>query len=287
MAVSRALASVVWQTTTVVAGLSLILQLGSCAKTETPSGAAASGASGGRGGRGGDSAPVPVTTARAVEQAMPVEITTIGTGEALSTVDVHAQVTGQLTEVHFTEGQDVEAGQLLFTLDARPFQVAVQQAQAALAKDQAQAKGTEVTRARNEDLFKRELLSRSDYDASQTVATSAAAMVLEDQAALDSANLQLQYTKITSPVTGRTGALLVHQGSLVRSSDTNPLVVINQIAPMRVAFAIPGSTSRRFATASVWHRSTRKRRFRAPPRRSPARCRSSTTRSTPRPARFD
>jgi multidrug efflux system membrane fusion protein len=228
---------VVQRVATAVAGLSLILQLGSCSRGTGVAEAQSQG--GGRGGGRGDAA-VPVTTARAIEKPVPVEVTTIGTGEALSTVDVRAQVAGPLMSVQFTEGQDVQQGQLLFTIDPRPFEVAVQQAEAAVAKDEAQAKGTENTRARNEDLFKRELLSRSDYDASVTAATGAAAMVLADKAALESAKLQLQYTKILAPVSGRTGALLVHQGSLVRSTDTSPLVVINQIAPIRVAFAVPG-----------------------------------------------
>jgi multidrug efflux system membrane fusion protein len=228
---------VVQRVATAVAGLSLILQLGSCSRGTGVAEAQSQG--GGRGGGRGDAA-VPVTTARAIEKPVPVEVTTIGTGEALSTVEVRAQVAGPLMSVQFTEGQDVEKGQLLFTIDPRPFEVAVQQAEASVAKDEAQAKGSENTRARNEDLFKRELLSRSDYDASVTAATGAAAMVLADKAALESAKLQLQYTKILAPVSGRTGALLVHQGSLVRSTDTSPLVIINQISPIRVAFAVPG-----------------------------------------------
>jgi multidrug efflux system membrane fusion protein len=239
MPVSRNLAGfVVRPSATAIAGLALLLQLSSCSHDSTTAEAQAPGGRGG--GRGGDNAPVPVTTARAVEQAVPVEVTTIGTGEALSTVEVRAQVTGQLTGVQFTEGQDVEEGQLLFTIDARPFEVAVQQAAATLAKDQATAKGSEATRVRYDDLFKRELLAKSDYDMAVTAATTAAAQVQADQAALDSAKLQLQYTKIVAPVSGRTGALLVHQGSIVHNTDTTPLVVINQIAPIRVAFAVPG-----------------------------------------------
>lgn len=239
MPVSRlSVGFVVRQAATAVAGVSLILQLGSCSRGNGVAEAQAQG--GGRGGGRGEAAAVPVTTAHVVEKPVPVDVTTIGTGEALSTVEVRAQVSGPLTSVQFTEGQDVQQGQLLFTIDPRPFEVAVQQAEAAMAKDDAQAKNTEITRARNEDLFKRELLSRSDYDASVTAATGAAATVLADKAAIESAKLQLQYTKIVAPVSGRTGALLVHQGSLVRSTDTTPLVIINQISPIRVAFAVPG-----------------------------------------------
>jgi len=219
-----------------IAGAALILQLGSCARDSTTAEAQSPG---GRSGRGAE-APVPVTTALAAEKAVPIELTTIGTGEALSTVEVRAQVTGQLTAVLFAEGDDVTEGQLMFTIDARPFEVAVQQAEATLAKDQAQATNSEATRARYEDLFKRQLVSQSDFDASVSTAASAAATVQADKAALESAKLQLQYTKITAPVSGRTGALLVHQGSIVHSTDTTPLVVINQIAPIRITFAVAG-----------------------------------------------
>ncbi|HUL71996.1 MAG TPA: efflux RND transporter periplasmic adaptor subunit [Vicinamibacterales bacterium] len=230
---------VVRQSATAAAGLILILHLGSCTRGAAPE--AQVQAQGGRGGgRGGDAGAVPVLTAHAVLKAVPVDVTTIGSGEAFTTVEVRAQVTGQLTGVEFTDGQDVEKGQLLFTIDPRPFEVAVQQAQATLQKDIALAKNNEAVRARYDDLNKRGLISQSDYDTAASTAASSAATVEADKAALDSARLQLQYTKIMAPLSGRTGALLVHQGSLVRSTDTTPLVVINQIAPIRVVFAVPG-----------------------------------------------
>ncbi|MFI5179464.1 MAG: efflux RND transporter periplasmic adaptor subunit, partial [Vicinamibacterales bacterium] len=240
MAFSRhSAACLVRRSATAAAGALFILQLGSCTRDATTV-AEAQAPSGRGGGRGGDSAAVPVTTALVVQRSVPVEVTTIGTGEAFTTVEVRPQITGQLTGVEFTDGQDVEKDQLLFTIDARPFEVAVQQADAALAKDTAVATNSEAVRARYEDLFKRGLLSQSDYDAAATTSASAAATVQADKAAIDSAKLQLQYTKIVAPVSGRTGALLVHQGSLVRTTDTTPLVIINQIAPIRVAFAVPG-----------------------------------------------
>jgi multidrug efflux system membrane fusion protein len=229
---------VVRRSATAAAGLILILQLGSC--TRGGGTVAEAQAPGGRGGGRGDAGAVPVTTAQVVQKAVPVELTTIGTGEAFTTVEVRAQVTGQLTSVEFTDGEDVEKGQLLFTIDSRPFEVAVQQAEAALQKDTAVAKNSEAVRARYEDLFKRGLLSQSDYDASATTAASSAATVQADKVAIDSAKLQLQYTRIVAPVSGRTGALLVHQGSLVRGTDLTPLVIINQIVPIRVVFAVPG-----------------------------------------------
>lgn len=205
------------------------------------SGPAASGdaAPGGRGGRGGDTA-VPVSTARALEKAVPFDVTTVGTAEPYSTVEVRSQVTGQLMTVEFVEGADVAKGQLLFTIDSRSFEVALRQAEATRDKDAAQAANAEVLRVRNESLLKNRLISQADFDASTTSAAALKAAVAGDMAAVDNAKLQLQYTKIAAPVSGRTGALLVHQGSLVRSGDASPLVVINQLAPIRVVFAVPG-----------------------------------------------
>ena len=221
--------------------LPVVLVLSSCSRTASAANPPSGGGAAAGGGRSGDaSPPVPVSTARAVEKAMPLDVTTVGTAEASSTVEVRAQVTGQLTSVAFTEGDDVTQGQLLFTLDARPFEVALQQAQATEQKDAAQADNAEVVRARNEKLLKQGLMAQADYDLSASSAAALKATVTADAAAVENARLQLQYTKIAAPVAGRTGALLVHQGSLVRSTDTNPLVVINQIAPIRVTFAAPG-----------------------------------------------
>jgi multidrug efflux system membrane fusion protein len=229
--------------------LPLALVLSSCSGTPAASDAQAGqtgqgrqgGGRGGGRGRGGDAGPVPVVTAIAAEKSVPENITTVGSGEALTTVEVRAQVTGQLVGVDFTEGQDVTAGQTLFRIDPRPFEVAVQQAQATLNKDQAQANNSEALRKKDDDLLKAGLIARADYDTAAALAASQLATTAADQAALDSAKLQLQYTSIKAPVSGRTGALMVHQGSLVRNGDANPMVVINQITPIRVTFAVPGT----------------------------------------------
>jgi len=148
-------------------------------------------------------------------------------------------MTGALLKVGFSEGQDVTAGQLLFTLDSRPFDVAVKQAEAALARDTASLQNVQAQLARQSDLLGRGLVSKSDFDTTTAQAASLAATVASDTASVENARLQLQYTKILSPVSGRTGALLVHEGSLVRANDTSPLVVINQVSPAFVSFAIP------------------------------------------------
>jgi multidrug efflux system membrane fusion protein len=198
--------------------------------------AAASGANAGRAGGG---PAVPVLTAAAVLKDVPELVQTVGTVEAYSTVSILPQVSGVLLKAFFAEGQDVAVGEVLFTIDPQPYQVALNQANATLAKDVAQAKNAEAMRARNEDLLKRGILSQQDYDTSASTAASLDATLKADQAQIDNAKLQLQYTTIISPVTGRTGSLLVHEGNLVRTTDTSPLVVINQITPIRVTFGVP------------------------------------------------
>jgi membrane fusion protein, multidrug efflux system len=193
---------------------------------------------GARGAGRGD-APVPVTIATVVQKTVPLEVTTVGSGEPDTTVEVRAQVNGQLTDVHFTEGADVTAGQLLFTIDARPFEAAVKQAEAVLARDTTTAKNLEATRVRHAGLLKGGLMAQADYDATSTAAAAAAAALDADRALLDNAKLQLQYTKIVAPMAGRTGALQVHPGALVRANDTAALVVINRLSPIRVSFAVP------------------------------------------------
>ena len=181
-----------------------------------------------------------MTTALVQQKPVPVTIPSVGTAEAQQSVQVRAQVTGQLAEVHFTEGQEVKKGQELFTIDPRPFQAAVSQAEAVVARDTATAKNAQAQRTRYEDLFKRQLISRDQYE-TQTAAADAAQATLEaDRAAVETAKLNLQYTRIMAPITGRTGSLGVHQGDLIRANDTTPMVVINQLSPIYVSFAVPG-----------------------------------------------
>ena len=215
--------------------LTFITVLAACASQPAPdSGAAGAGRGGGR----GDSA-IPVTIAQVVEKTVPLEVTTVGSGEPDTTVEVRAQINGQLTDVHFTEGADVTAGQLLFSIDARPFETAVKQAEAVLARDTTTAKNLEATRVRHAGLLKGGLMAQADYDATATTAAAAAAALDADRALLENSKLQLQYTRIVAPMAGRTGALLVHPGALVRSNDTAALVVINRLSPIRVSFAVP------------------------------------------------
>jgi multidrug efflux system membrane fusion protein len=219
--------------------LALTLGLAACSSGEGQA-AASQGAAAGRGR--GDGAPVPVATAAAVEKSMPVSITAVGTAEAIATAQVRSQVTGRLASVHFAEGQDVAAGQLLFTIDPQPFQVALDQASAILARDSAQANNAQVQADRYENLFKRGLIARDQYETQAASATAQKATMAADEAAIAAARLNLQYTKIVAPAAGRTGALLAHEGDLVQANVTAPLVVINQVAPIYVTFPIPGKT---------------------------------------------
>jgi multidrug efflux system membrane fusion protein len=183
---------------------------------------------------------VPVVTARAISKAVPVAIPAVGTAEPLATVQIRAQVTGQLSTIHFTEGQDVKKGTPLFTLDARPFEAALQQAQAVLARDTAQANNAKAQRERYDDLFKRGLIARDQYETQIANANALESTLAADQAQIENARLNLQYARILAPISGRTGELNVHQGDLVRANDTTPLVIINQVAPIYVTFSVPG-----------------------------------------------
>jgi multidrug efflux system membrane fusion protein len=191
------------------------------------------------GGRSAEQPAVPVMVAPVVRKPMPVDIRVIGTAEPYSTVSVHAQITGELTSVNFKEGDEVGKGRVLFTLDRRPLEAALQQAQANLARDQAQATNAAAQAARYQDLLRRGIATREQVDQVTTNAAALQATLGADAAALDNAKVQLQYATVTAPLSGRTGALMVHVGNLVRANDTTPLVVINQIAPIYVSFGVP------------------------------------------------
>jgi len=195
----------------------------------------------GGGGRGGAPAPVPVTVAPVVQKSMPIEIRVIGSAEAYSTVAVRAQITGQLTSVKFTEGDDVTQGQALFELDRRPLEAALHQAEANLERDVAQAANAQANAKRYQDLAERGIATREQVDTTRTGAEALSATVEADRAAVENAKVQLQYATIAAPISGRTGTLMVHEGNLVRANDTIPLVTINQVTPINVSFAIPES----------------------------------------------
>jgi len=192
----------------------------------------------GRGG-GGQNAQVPVTVAKAVQKSMPITIQGIGTVIAASTVSVRAQITGEMTSVNFKEGEDVEKDQVLATLDKRPFEAVLHQAQATLEKDMAQAANARSQAARYQDLLQRGIATREQVDTMRTQAAALDATVAADRASVETANVQLTYATILAPMAGRTGMLQVHPGNLIRAQDTQAIVTINRITPVYVSFSIP------------------------------------------------
>jgi multidrug efflux system membrane fusion protein len=170
---------------------------------------------------------------------MPRTVQLIGSVEPSHTVAIRAQVTGELTVVNFKEGDDVQQGDVLFALDKRPLEAAVAQAQANLTRDEAQSANSAKEAQRAVDLEKRGIATREQVETATSSAAALDATVAADRAALENAQVQLEYATIDAPISGRTGALMVHAGNLVRANDTNPLVVINQVTPVNVIFSVP------------------------------------------------
>jgi multidrug efflux system membrane fusion protein len=184
------------------------------------------------------SAPIPVIVSTAIQKTVPVELRAIGNVEAYSTVTVKSKVGGELVRVHFTEGQDVKKGDLLFTIDPRSYEAALKQAEANLQRDLAKAKSALEDARRYESLIQRQVVSPQQYEKVQSDADALEATVLADRAVVENAKIQLDYCSIRSPIDGRTGSLIVKQGNIIKAEDVN-LVVINQIIPISVAFSIP------------------------------------------------
>jgi len=187
----------------------------------------------------GEREAVPILAAKVVQKTVADTIRAIGRVEAFSTVDVKAQINGQVMQVHFRQGQDVKQGDLLFTIDPRPFEAALQQAQANLAKDRAQYREAATDEQRYSVLLKQNVGSRQQYDQAEATAAALSASMQADEAAVQTARLNLEYCKIRAPIDGRTGDLLVHAGNLVKPDADTAMVVINQVHPVYVDFAIP------------------------------------------------
>jgi len=181
--------------------------------------------------------PVALATARNVD--MPVRISALGTVTARSTVTVKARVDGLLERVNFREGQLVKAGQVLAQIDAKPFEVQLQQAQGQLERDRAQLQNAQNDLQRYRALLAQDSIAAQQVDNQEALVRQYAATLLSDQAAVDSARLSLSYTKITAPSTGRVGLRQVDAGNMIHASDTNGLVVITEIDPIAVIFPVP------------------------------------------------
>lgn len=183
---------------------------------------------------------VPVTVASVFTKDVPVQITSVGNVEAYSTVAVKSRVSGELVGVHFQEGQEVKEGDPLFTIDKAPYEVALKEAQARLERDQALARKARDDVRRNMPLAEKNIVSRQSLDQYVSTAEAAEALVKADQAALENLQLQLGYCSIRSPISGRTGSLLIQRGNLVKGNDENKsLLTVHQIEPIYVTFAVP------------------------------------------------
>lgn len=183
--------------------------------------------------------PAPVVTTQAVRRTVPVTVRAIGHVEPIASLAIRARVGGDLTRVWFTEGQRVDPGDLLFTIDPRPFEIALREAEARLARDEALLEKARRDAARFEDLVRQRIISPAEHEQTTATLASLRATVEADRAAVDNARLQLAYCTIRAPIRGRTGALRVTEGNLVRANDDTPLVTIHQLSPIRVAFSIP------------------------------------------------
>jgi len=182
---------------------------------------------------------VPAVLGTAQLQNVPVYLTGIGNVLPLASVTIKVRVDGQLERVAFVEGQDVKAGDLLAQIDPRPYRAALESAQAQKARDEAQLANALVDQERYELLWKQDSIQKQTYDTQVALVRQLRATVQSDQAQVDSAQVNLDYTSIRSPVNGRTGVRLVDPGNIVHATDTTGLVVVNQIDPIAVLFTLP------------------------------------------------
>ncbi len=182
---------------------------------------------------------MPVVTSVATLRDLPVEVHEIGNVQAFATVGIKSQVSAQLKEVLFKEGDEVHRGQLLFRLDDRQVRASFRQAQGSLEKEQAQLSRAQTVAARNTELYKSGIISKDAYDEATAQAEALKAGTEAARAAAEDQRVQLTYTDIYSPCNGKTGVLLVAPGNQVKANDDSPLVVINQIEPIYVEFSIP------------------------------------------------
>jgi multidrug efflux system membrane fusion protein len=182
---------------------------------------------------------VPVTAGTVAAQDVPVFLNGIGTVQAYNMVAIKSRVDGQIVKVDFKEGQDIKEGEPLFQIDPRPFQAALEQAQSAKQKDEAQLAGAKLDLDRYEKLLGTGYQTRQSYDNQTALVAQLQAAIKGDEAQINTAKLNLSYADVRSPIDGRLGARLVDKGNLVHASDNTPLVMITEVKPIFVSFTLP------------------------------------------------
>jgi multidrug efflux system membrane fusion protein len=183
--------------------------------------------------------PAPVTVAKAEAKSVPIRIRAVGNVQASATVAVKSRMDGEIIQVGFKEGQDVQTGDVLFILDQRQLQAQLRQAEASVARDRAQLDSTRAERDRQVELAKKDFSSRQQFERAQSNFVALEASIRASEAAAENIRVQLSYATIRAPMDGRAGALLTDKGNVVKANDVNSLVVINQIKPIHVAFGVP------------------------------------------------
>jgi len=191
------------------------------------------------GGRAAALGPVSVAVTPALKQNIPYYLSGLGTVNPFNTVTVKSRVDGQLEKVNFTEGQFVHEGDLLAQIDPRPFQVALEQMEGQLARDQAQLNNARVDFKRYDQLQKEGVIASQQVDTQNAQVGQLEGALRSDQAQIDNEKLQLMYCRITAPISGRVGLRLVDQGNMIHASDPGGLVVITQVQPIAVIFTLP------------------------------------------------
>ncbi len=211
--------------------LLFILILGGC--SDTPSSKA-------KAENGPKKRAVPVLIGISGQKTVPVELQAIGTVEPFATVAIKAQITGTLQRIHFQEGADVKKGDVLFSLDPRPFTAMLGQAQGALIRDKAQLDNARKELERYANAAKKGYVSTEQAEQAETKVATLAATIKAGEAAVENARLQLEFCTISSPIDGRTGELPVAEGNLIKANADTAMVTINQVSPIKVAFTVPG-----------------------------------------------
>jgi len=190
-------------------------------------------------GGGASDAPVPVTVVAAESKDVPIFLNALGTVQALNTVTVNAQVSGQLMAIHFKEGEEVKQGSLIAEIDPRTFQAALDQALAKKKQDEAQLSASRSTLARYEELIKQHFVAAQDLENQRQTVRQQEALVAADDAAISSARTQLSFTKITAPIDGIAGIRQVDVGNLISANGSTGIVVLTQVHPLNVLFSLP------------------------------------------------